>query len=92
MESIVLQTHHSKETLGRSVAKTVSYRILILILDFTTIYLFTHKVEIAFSFMIVSNIYTTLGYFFHERLWDRIHWGKRIYKKAQHEKTKQNDS
>ena len=26
--------------------------------------------------MIVSNIYTTIGYFLHERIWDRIKWGK----------------
>jgi adenylylsulfate kinase len=25
--------------------------------------------------MIVSNIYTTIGYFLHERLWARIRWG-----------------
>jgi len=31
--------------------------------------------------MIVSNIYTTAGYFFHERIWSKIKWGKIIYKK-----------
>jgi len=25
--------------------------------------------------MLVSNIYTTVGYFLHERLWARIRWG-----------------
>jgi uncharacterized membrane protein len=25
--------------------------------------------------MIASNIYTTLGYFLHERVWARIKWG-----------------
>jgi uncharacterized membrane protein len=64
------------ETLRRSVVKTVSYRVVILILDFTAIYLFTGKIKIAVGFTIVSNIYTTLGYFFHERIWDKIKWGK----------------
>ena len=26
-------------------------------------------------FMIVSNIYATVGYIFHERVWARIRWG-----------------
>ena len=39
------------------------------------VYLFTHKVDVALGFMIVSNIYTTVGYFVHERIWARIKWG-----------------
>ncbi len=74
--------HHAEETLRRSIAKTISYRVAILILDFTSIYLFTGQIKVALGFMIVSNIYTTLGYFFHERIWDKIKWGKIIYKKV----------
>jgi hypothetical protein len=29
----------------------------------------------SLGFMIVSNIYTTVGYFVHERIWARIGWG-----------------
>jgi adenylylsulfate kinase len=72
--------HHAEETLRRTVAKTISYRAVILILDFVAIYLFTGKIKVAVGFMIVSNIYTTLGYFFHERIWDKVKWGKIIYK------------
>lgn len=82
MQILPPQEHHAEETLRRSIAKTVSYRIVILMLDFISIYLFTGKVKVAIGFMLVSNIYTTLGYFFHERIWDRIKWGKIIYKKA----------
>jgi len=59
----------------RSVVKAVTYRVLIVCLDFLTIYLFTGAVRIAIGFMIVSNIYTTIVYFIHERLWARIRWG-----------------
>ena len=51
-----------------------------MILDFSTIYLFTHKAKIAAGFMVVSNAYTTVGYFAHERIWDRVKWGTAIYK------------
>ena len=62
-------------TTKRSVVKALTYRAFIICLDFTAIYLFTHKVDVAIGFMIVSNIYTTVGYFLHERLWARIRWG-----------------
>ena len=59
----------------RSVVKTITYRILIMSLDFVTIYLFTGAVRVALGFMIASNIYTTFGYLLHERIWARIAWG-----------------
>ena len=77
IEKLLPVKHQPEETLRRSVVKTISYRIAILILDFVAIYLFTGKIKVAVGFMIVSNIYTTIGYFFHERIWDRIKWGKR---------------
>jgi uncharacterized membrane protein len=61
----------------RSVLKAVIYRVLIMLMDFTTIYLFTKKVHVAIGFMIVSNLYTTLTYLGHERLWANIKWGVR---------------
>lgn len=59
----------------RSIVKAITYRVFIVCLDFTAIYLFTGKVNVALGFMIVSNVYTTVGYFLHERLWARIRWG-----------------
>ncbi|MGO9268314.1 MAG: DUF2061 domain-containing protein [Candidatus Binataceae bacterium] len=52
----------------RSVTKAITYRIVIMSLDFITIYLFTGAVRIAFGFMIASNIYTTVCYILHERI------------------------
>jgi len=72
---------HAAETLPRSIAKTMSYRVVVVILDFTSIYLFTGKIKVAFVFMIVSNTYSSICYFFHERIWDKIKWGKIITKK-----------
>jgi uncharacterized membrane protein len=79
IEKLFPVAHHSEETFRRSVVKTLSYRVVILILDFVAIYLFTGKIKVALGFMIVSNIYTTIGYFFHERIWDKIKWGKINY-------------
>lgn len=67
-----MATHATRQ---RSVVKALSYRVFIVALDFTVIYLMTRRTDVAVGFMIVSNIYTTVGYFLHERLWARIRWG-----------------
>jgi uncharacterized membrane protein len=63
------------ELVKRSVVKAITYRVVIMVLDFGTIYLFTKQVKVALGFMIASNIYTTVAYFGHERVWARIKWG-----------------
>jgi len=59
----------------RSVVKAVTYRVLIMCMDFVTIYLFTGAVRVAVGFMIASNVYTSIAYLAHERVWSRIKWG-----------------
>lgn len=61
--------------LRRSVVKAITYRLVIMSLDFVAIYLFTGELKIAVGFMIASNIYTTVAYVVHERLWARVSWG-----------------
>lgn len=62
-------------TTKRSLVKAITYRAVIIVLDFSVIYLLTRKVDIALGFMIISNIYTTAAYFIHERVWNRTKWG-----------------
>ena len=59
----------------RSVVKAITYRFIIVCLDFVVIYLLTGQVKMAAGFMIVSNLYTTVAYFVHERVWSRVQWG-----------------
>jgi adenylylsulfate kinase len=67
-----------REYLSRSVAKALSYRVIVVVADFAAVYLFTGRVEIALAFVVVSNIYTSILYFFHERFWDRVAWGRGV--------------
>ena len=69
-------SHLHEESNWRSIVKALSYRVVIVILDFTFVYLFTRNTDIAVSFVVVSNIYTTVAYYFHERIWNKISWGK----------------
>ena len=76
IEKLLPQREGSQETLTHSLVKTISYRLVIVIFDFIAIYLFTGQVKVAVGFMIISNIYTTAGYFLFERIWGQIAWGK----------------
>jgi len=60
----------------RSLAKAITYRLLIIVLDITVVYLLTGRLDVALGFMIISNIYTSVAYYFHERIWNKIGWGK----------------
>jgi uncharacterized membrane protein len=62
----------------RSFVKAVTYRITIVCLDFLAIYLLTGQARTAVGFMVVSNVYTTIVYFIHERAWAHIEWGNRV--------------
>jgi uncharacterized membrane protein len=62
-------------TTKRSLVKAFTYRVVIIVLDFSVIYLLTGRVDVALGFMIISNIYTTVAYFVHERIWNKIGWG-----------------
>ena len=61
--------------LRRSVVKAITYRLIIMTLDFAAIYLLSGEIKIAVGFMIASNVYTSIAYVVHERLWARISWG-----------------
>ncbi len=71
-----MKKHQFKDMISRSLAKTVTYRVLIVIMDFTVAYILTHQIDAAIGFTILRNTYTTIGYYIHERAWDKIIWGK----------------
>jgi len=62
-------------TTKRSLVKAFTYRAIIVVLDISVIYLLTGRVDIALGFTVISNIYTTIAYFVHERVWNKIKWG-----------------
>lgn len=61
----------------RSIVKTISYRILIIISNAIVIYIMTGNMNLTASFIGITSIVSTLVYFAHERLWNEIHWGKK---------------
>lgn len=67
-----------REKSERSVAKAVTYRVISIIVDSSVAYLVTQSAEKTLIFVIISNMISIMIYFFHERAWNRVHWGKHI--------------
>ncbi len=65
---------HEKHS--RSIVKALTYRIVIMTADSIVVYALTHQVKAVAGFVVISNIYSTGIYFFHERAWNHVHWGK----------------
>lgn len=63
---------HSK----RSIVKTITYRILIVISTFIITYYLTGELKFSLELTAVANIVNTVLYYLHERIWNKIHWGK----------------
>ena len=70
------KTSAHEETRSRSLLKAVTYRVLIIILDFVFLYLLTARVDIAIGFTLFSNLYAMIAYYLHVRAWNRVEWGK----------------
>lgn len=60
----------------RSLVKAVTFRIIILISDGIIIFSITHRYDVALAVIFFSNFASTILYFIHERVWNKIHWGK----------------
>ncbi|MFS4417755.1 DUF2061 domain-containing protein [Maribacter sp. 2307ULW6-5] len=60
----------------RSVVKAISWRVIGTLDTLLISYLLTGEVTIAASIATIDFITKMFLYFFHERLWNKITWGK----------------
>jgi uncharacterized membrane protein len=65
-----------EEKLQRSLAKTISWRVVGTIATVIISYIITGTLALAFSIGIIELISKLVLYFFHERAWNKIKWGK----------------
>jgi len=65
-----------KETRKRSIAKSVVWRLICIIVSVFTSFLLTARWDLAVAIGASYNIITMILYYFHERLWNRVKWGK----------------
>ncbi len=60
----------------RSIVKAISFRLLIIIANFIIIMAITRRYDIALGVIVISSISSTVFYYIHERIWNKINWGR----------------
>lgn len=61
----------------RSITKALTWRIIALIITIMISYAFLGNWSTSIIIGLVSNFVKTLGYYVHERLWERTNWGRK---------------
>ena len=70
------KSENSVEKLKRSIAKTISWRIVGTITTIAISWLITGTLALAFSIGFIELISKMALYFLHERAWNKLKWGK----------------
>jgi uncharacterized membrane protein len=65
-----------QENIKRSIVKTISWRVVGTIATVTISYIITGTMALAFSIGGIELVSKMALYFFHERAWNNIKWGK----------------
>ncbi len=68
--------HQTNDKIKRSFVKSVSWRLIGTLDTILLTWLVTGKVSMAITIGSFELITKMLLYFFHERLWNKINWGK----------------
>ena len=65
-----------RDLVKRSVAKSITFRLLVIAADTVVVYLLTHRYDTTLGVIVFTNFASTILYFIHERIWTKINWGK----------------
>lgn len=65
-----------KETRKRSIVKSIVWRFVCIVVSIVISYFLTAKWDVAVAIGSSYNITTMVLYYFHERLWNKVRWGK----------------
>ena len=83
------------DTPKRSWAKAISWRIISIIITFFVTLLITRSAKFAVSVSLLDTAIKLITYYFHERTWTHVKWGRlkkrkknKIGKKMKHDKIK----
>ena len=64
-----------KETRKRSILKSITWRLICIVVSILTSFILTGEWDIAVAIGTVYNLITMILYYFHERIWNKICWG-----------------
>ncbi len=64
-----------RETRKRSVAKSITWRLICIVVSIVVSFLLTARWDIAVAIGGIYNVVTMILYYFHERIWNIVKWG-----------------
>jgi uncharacterized membrane protein len=71
-----MSSANSFETRRRSLAKSISWRILAAFITGCVALVMTHQLEFAAKIGIIDTTVKLLIYFLHERVWNKVNYGR----------------
>ena len=60
----------------RSIVKAITWRVFATLITMLLVFFITKEVALSFGIGILDVFYKLLFYYFHERTWNHIKWGK----------------
>jgi len=72
----VITPKQTGEKIKRTLVKTISWRVLGTVATIVISYVITGTLALAFSIGFIELISKLVLYYFHERTWNKIKWGK----------------
>lgn len=61
---------------SRSFAKSLTWRVVALITTFVTLYALSKDINMATLATLITNAVNFVAYYYHERIWNSVNWGK----------------
>jgi uncharacterized membrane protein len=61
---------------SRSLAKSLTWRVVALITTFVTLYVLSKDINMATIATLITNGVNFVAYYYHERIWNSVRWGK----------------
>ena len=61
---------------SRSLAKSLTWRVVALLTTFITLYALSKDINMATLATIITNGVNFVAYYYHERIWNTVSWGK----------------
>jgi len=65
-----------KETRKRSILKSITWRVICIAVSILISFALTGQWDIAIAIGTVYNVITMILYYFHERIWNVVKWGR----------------
>jgi uncharacterized membrane protein len=61
---------------SRSLAKSLTWRVVALLTTFITLYALSKDINMATIATVITNGVNFVAYYYHERIWNSVSWGK----------------